>query len=134
MCSFDKLMNGVEIILEADEHDVVMGSRRDDEKFLFSCSEILIDRLCIFERDETIVIAVNDEGGEEYLFNPLQTLLIDLFQTHGLCGHSEMKHDPHHAGKTALNDEPLHLFLMGIGQFHGRDTSQRPSHHPQAFS
>ena len=33
---FDKLLDGVEVVLEAYDHDVVVGCRRDDEEFLFS--------------------------------------------------------------------------------------------------
>jgi len=134
ICLLNKLLDGVEIILEAYDHDVVVGCRRDDEKFLFSCSEVLVDRLCIFERDKAILVAMDNQGREKYFFNPLQTFLIDLFQTHNLWRYSKMKHDSHHAGKTTLDDEPLHLFLMLRGQFQGCHASQRPSHHPQVFS
>jgi hypothetical protein len=45
-----------------------------------------------------------------------------------------MEEDPHHTGKATLDNQPLHLFLIMVGQFQGRDTSQRPPHHPQVFS
>jgi hypothetical protein len=128
------MLNGFEIVHETDDHDIIMGSGRNDEKFLLPGSKMLIDIFRIFKRDKAILFTMNDQGGEEYLFDPLQTSLINLFKSHPLSRYSKMKHDPHHTGKTTLNEESLDLFLMVIGQLQGGDTSQRPSHHPQVFS
>jgi hypothetical protein len=128
------LSKGFEIILEPNPHDVVVGRGRDDEKFLFFASEMPIDLPGIFKRDEAIPLTVNDQGGEEYFFDPLETFLIYFSQIHGLYGCPKMEQDPHHTGKATLDNEPLHLFLIMVGQFQGRDASQRPPHHPQVFS
>ena len=49
-------------------------------------------------------------------------------------GYSEMGDDPHDARKPAFDDEPLYPILMFVGQFQGRDASQRPSHDPEILS
>jgi hypothetical protein len=72
-------LKGAEILLEANQHDVVVGGGRNDEEFLFLCSEMLMDIFRILKRDEAILFAMNDQRGEEYLFNPLQTFLINPF-------------------------------------------------------
>jgi hypothetical protein len=130
----DKPLKGVEIFVETHEQDVVMGCRWDDEKFLLLCPEVVIKVSGVLEWDEPILFPMDDQGRKEYLLNALQTCLIDLFKTHSMGRHSKMDHDPHHTGKTTFQDEPFQCLLMVIGQFQGRDTSQRPSHDPEVPS
>jgi hypothetical protein len=124
-------LKGVEIFFETHEHDIVMGGGWNDEKFLLLCPEGLIEISGVLERHEPILFPMNDQGGKEYFLNTLQTCLIDLFETHSISRHSKMDHDPHHARKATFQDEPFQCLLMVIGQFQGRDTSQRPSHDPE---
>ena len=127
-------MNGFEIIIEANPHDIIMGSGRDDEKLFFFGSKMPIDLPRIFKRNEAIPFTMDDQGGKEYLLDPLETLMVNLFESRDLYGNSQMRDDPHDTGKTALKDESLHLFLIVIGQFQTGDTSKGPSHDPQILS
>jgi len=44
-----------------------------------------------------------------------------------------MNDHPHHAGKSAFDDESLDHILVLVGQFESGDTSQGPSHDPKIF-
>jgi len=67
----DKSLKGVEIFLETHEHDIVMGSGRNDEKFLLLCPEVMIEVSGVLERDEPILFPMDDQGRKEYLLNTL---------------------------------------------------------------
>jgi hypothetical protein len=75
----DKSLKGVEIFFETHEHDIIMGSGWNDEKFLLLCSEMVIEISGVLERDERILFPMEDQGRKAYLLNTLQTCLINLF-------------------------------------------------------
>jgi len=59
----DEFLNCIEIVHEANEHDIVVGRRRDDEEFLLLRSKMLIDIFRIFKWDEAILFPMDDQGG-----------------------------------------------------------------------
>jgi hypothetical protein len=75
----DKSLKGVEIFFETHEHDIVMGSGWNDEKFLLLRPEVVIEISGVLEWDEPILFPMDDQGRKEDLPNTLQTYLIDLF-------------------------------------------------------
>jgi hypothetical protein len=131
--SLNKFLNGFEIILKPNPHDVIVGSGRDDEESFFLGPKVLIDLSCIFKRNQAVLFTMDDQGGQEYLSDPLETFLINFFETDVPLGDSEMKQDPSHTGKATLDNESFHFFLMMVSQLQGRETSQGPPHHPQVL-
>jgi hypothetical protein len=68
-----------------------------------------------------------------YLLDHLQASLVNLFEVNSVSRYSKMDDDPHHAGKSAFDDESLDHILVLVGQFESGDASQRPSHDPEIF-
>jgi hypothetical protein len=67
----DKSLKGAEIFFETHEHDIIMGSGRNGEKFLLLCPEVVIEVPGVLERDEPILFPMDDQGGKEYLLKML---------------------------------------------------------------
>ena len=73
--------DGLEVLLHADQHDVVVAGVGDGQQLFVFGAYVLVENLCLLEGDYLVPLAVDYQDGHGDGANPLQGRFLELLQT-----------------------------------------------------
>src|SRR5512136_1405242 len=99
----NELFNGLEVLAHPLHHQVIVIGVRNDEDALVLGSHVLEEVFALFERNQAVAFAVDDEGGKRDGADLRQVGEAEILDGEVVPGEAEPRHQPHSAGKTALD-------------------------------